>query len=580
MKFNLGKKMAAGFASILVLMVVSAILVYSKSAQIRELEDHSLSITTPSYQLTTALQRDLNQTQSKGRETILAGSNTERSQAGWNRFNDAWKALDEDIAKLEELSKVWLVVENRDRFASVKAVLPKLRQNQETFMKLAASPAKDAVERAGDQFADVCTKHKEEIKVSLNAMASSQNQLNQDTKTKLSSLQESLLLTQIVATLLAIVAGCGVAFLVSRAITSGTALVLERAAAISKGDLSGAPIIVSTNDELGELAGAINTMQQSLRETISSVSASAERIATASEEFSATAAEQAQGAETQKDQTHQVATAMQEMSSTVQQVSDNSNKAAEASRNAADTARRGGTIVEDTLTKMRAIADSVGQTAKKVQELGKSSNQIGEIIGVIDDIADQTNLLALNAAIEAARAGEQGRGFAVVADEVRKLAERTSKATKEITQMIENIQTETKSAVEAMQSGTKQVELGVESTTKAGSSLQEIISTSEHVGEMVMLIATAATEQASASEEINLNIDQIAKITQETATGANESAKAVHELSNLATELHAIVSKFKIGSDKSGARRSVRQALRARPLVARQEESDYETVEA
>jgi methyl-accepting chemotaxis protein len=580
MKFNLGKKMAAGFASILVLMVVSAILVYSKSAQIRELEDHSLSITTPSYQLTTALQRDLNQTQSKGRETILAGSNTERSQAGWNRFNDAWKALDEDIAKLEELSKVWLVVENRDRFASVKAVLPKLRQNQETFMKLAASPAKDAVERAGDQFADVCTKHTEEIKVSLNAMASSQNQLNQDTKTKLSSLQESLLLTQIVATLLAIVAGCGVAFLVSRAITSGTALVLERAAAISKGDLSGAPIIVSTNDELGELAGAINTMQQSLRETISSVSASAERIATASEEFSATAAEQAQGAETQKDQTHQVATAMQEMSSTVQQVSDNSNKAAEASRNAADTARRGGTIVEDTLTKMRAIADSVGQTAKKVQELGKSSNQIGEIIGVIDDIADQTNLLALNAAIEAARAGEQGRGFAVVADEVRKLAERTSKATKEITQMIENIQTETKSAVEAMQSGTKQVELGVESTTKAGSSLQEIISTSEHVGEMVMLIATAATEQASASEEINLNIDQIAKITQETATGANESAKAVHELSNLATELHAIVSKFKIGSDKSGARRSVRQALRARPLVARQEESDYETVEA
>src|SRR5580704_835643 len=354
----------------------------------------------------------------------------------------------------------------------------------------------------------------------------------------------------------------------------------EVAKRIAAGDLTGSDLLIHSRDEIGELSESINAMQHSLRDTISSVSASAERIATASEEFSATAAEQAAGAETQKDQTHQVATAMQEMSSTVQQVSDNSNKAAEASRNAADTARKGGSIVDDTLSKMRAIADSVGQTAKKVQELGKSSNQIGEIIGVIDDIADQTNLLALNAAIEAARAGEQGRGFAVVADEVRKLAERTSKATKEITQMIQNIQTETKSAVEAMQSGTKQVELGVESTTKAGSSLQEIITTSEQVGNMVMLIATAATEQASATDEINSNIEQIAKITQETATGANESAKAVHELSSLATELHSIVSKFKIGGGRSGGRRAAPQARRARPEIVREEEREYESMEA
>ena len=367
---------------------------------------------------------------------------------------------------------------------------------------------------------------------------------------------------------------------IARMIARPVQEVAEVAKRIAAGDLTGSDLLIHSRDEIGELSESINAMQHSLRDTISSVSASAERIATASEEFSATAAEQAAGAETQKDQTHQVATAMQEMSSTVQQVSDNSNKAAEASRNAADTARKGGSIVDDTLSKMRAIADSVGQTAKKVQELGKSSNQIGEIIGVIDDIADQTNLLALNAAIEAARAGEQGRGFAVVADEVRKLAERTSKATKEITQMIQNIQTETKSAVEAMQSGTKQVELGVESTTKAGSSLQEIITTSEQVGNMVMLIATAATEQASATDEINSNIEQIAKITQETATGANESAKAVHELSSLATELHSIVSKFKIGGGRSGGRRAVPQARRARPEIVREEEREYESMEA
>jgi methyl-accepting chemotaxis protein len=346
---------------------------------------------------------------------------------------------------------------------------------------------------------------------------------------------------------------------------------------LARADLS-QRVEIQSEDELGQMGRALNESLASLGEMIQTVSASAERIATASEEFSATASEQAAGAESQKNQTNQVATAMQEMSSTVQEVSDNSNKAAEASRKAAETARQGGTIVEDTLVKMRAIADSVGQTATKVQELGKSSNQIGEIIGVIDDIADQTNLLALNAAIEAARAGEQGRGFAVVADEVRKLAERTSKATKEITQMIQNIQTETHSAVEAMQSGTKQVALGVESTTQAGSSLREIIKSSEQVGEMVMLIATAATEQASTTDEINTNLEQIAKITQETATGANESAKAVHELSSLATQLNTIVSKFKIG-DAGNGRRPTSRTRASAATSSRKTERERELVE-
>jgi len=352
-----------------------------------------------------------------------------------------------------------------------------------------------------------------------------------------------------------------VVFVVRKVVANPISRTREILVSLAHGDLT-RRMEVDSEDDIGQMGRALNESIESLGNMISSVSVSAERIAAASEEFSATAAEQAQGAETQKDQTHQVATAMQEMSSTVQEVSENSNKAAQASRNAADTARKGGSIVEDTLAKMRAIADSVGQTATKVQELGKSSNQIGEIIGVIDDIADQTNLLALNAAIEAARAGEQGRGFAVVADEVRKLAERTSKATKEITQMIQSIQAETKSAVEAMQAGTQQVELGVESTTKAGNSLSEIIKTSEQVGDMVMLIATAATEQASATEEINSNIEQIAKIMQESAAGATESAKAVSDLSSLATELQSMVSKFDTGANGSRKRKPQGRARR------------------
>jgi methyl-accepting chemotaxis protein len=237
---------------------------------------------------------------------------------------------------------------------------------------------------------------------------------------------------------------------------------------------------------------------------------------------------------------------MQEMSTTVNTVSDSCNKAADAAREAAETARAGGSIVDATLAKMRLIAGAVGASATKMEELGKSSDQIGRIISVIDDIADQTNLLALNAAIEAARAGEQGRGFAVVADEVRKLAERTTTATKEIAQMIKNIQDETKVAVSAMESGTQQVEEGVTSTAKAGDSLRAIIQMSEQVGGMITEIATAAAQQSSTTEQVNGNVEQISKLAKESAIGAQQSAAACQDLSSLALDLQTMVSKFKL----------------------------------
>jgi methyl-accepting chemotaxis protein len=244
---------------------------------------------------------------------------------------------------------------------------------------------------------------------------------------------------------------------------------------------------------------------------------------------------------------------MQEMSSTVMQVSEHSSKAAAEARNAVETAQEGGNIVNEALTTMRSIADSVGATAEKIGELGKNSDQIGKIIAVIDDIADQTNLLALNAAIEAARAGEQGRGFAVVADEVRKLAERTTKATKEIAQMIETVQRETGTAVKQMEAGTKQVEAGVATTEKAGASLSAIIQAAQKVGDMVSQIATAATQQTSTAEEINTTVGKIAKISRESAGGAEQSAKACEELSNLALDLQQMVNRFEMGDSQASA---------------------------
>lgn len=358
---------------------------------------------------------------------------------------------------------------------------------------------------------------------------------------------------------LGIVLSLTVSWYVVKKVVEGMSEVVERIKDVAQGegDLT-KRLEVRNDDELGELSKWFNTFMDKLQDIIMQVASSTEHIASATEEISSSATQSSQSSETQKDQTNQVATAMQEMSSTVLQVSENSNKAAEGAKRAGELAKAGGKIVGETVDVIRGLAESSRDTAAKIQELGKSSDQIGQIIGVIDDIADQTNLLALNAAIEAARAGEQGRGFAVVADEVRKLAERTTQATKEIAQMIKTIQEETQKAVDSMESGTKRVENGVESATRAGESLQEIITASERVGDMITHIATAATEQSSATEQVNSNMEQIAKLVQESAVGAQQAAKACADLSNLALDLQALVGRFKLGEERSERRRSRR----------------------
>jgi len=347
--------------------------------------------------------------------------------------------------------------------------------------------------------------------------------------------------------------------LICRSVSVAIATIISTIQELAANNLAVEDMVVSSGDELGRAAVALNEMKNNLRRMIQSIAATAEHVASASEEISSSAEQQAQSSAHQKDQTAQVASALQEMNATVMQVSDNSGKASEASCKAAETARHGGSIVDQTLSKMRVIADSVRSTASKVEGLGKSSDQIGRIVGVINDIADQTNLLALNAAIEAARAGEQGRGFAVVADEVRKLAERTTAATKEIAQTIESVQKETKLAVAAMEQGTLQVGEGVQSTNQAGEALAEIIHMSEQVGQMITQIATAASQQSTATEQINNSMDQIANLVKESAAGAQQSAQACQDLSGLAFELQKLVSNFKLESDGATGSRGSRR---------------------
>jgi methyl-accepting chemotaxis protein len=337
-------------------------------------------------------------------------------------------------------------------------------------------------------------------------------------------------------------------FLIAGAILGPLRQTMNVLAAVASGDLT-QRLEVKTKDEIGAMAASLNRVVDAMRTALKEIDQSALHLASASQQLSVTASHSASGAETQRDQVHQVATAMQEMSATVHEVSQSCNRAAESARQAAQAAHDGGATVEDTLARMRSIAGSVRESAERVQQLGSRSDQIGKIVGVIEDIADQTNLLALNAAIEAARAGEQGRGFAVVADEVRKLAERTTQATKEIAEMIDGVQSETRVAVEKMQSGTEQVAQGVEVTARAGDSLKQIVSQAEQVGEMVTHIATSALQQSSATDQVNGNMDQINKLVSEAAAGSQEAAKACEELSSLAVDLQRLVGRFQLGQE-------------------------------
>jgi methyl-accepting chemotaxis protein len=312
-----------------------------------------------------------------------------------------------------------------------------------------------------------------------------------------------------------------------------------------KGDLT-KRLHIAAKDEFGRLAEAFNVFMDALERMVTQLARSSTQLASASEEISFTAKQGAERGVAQSDQAHQVATAMQEMAITVQQISENSQHASEAAGTTAATARQGSETIQGTLEMIRNISSSTAKASERVSELGKNSDKIGKIVAVIEDIADQTNLLALNAAIEAARAGEQGRGFAVVADEVRKLAEQTTSATKEVSGTIRTIQEGTQHAVEAMAVGRQDVESGVEKTSTAGKVLAQITEVAQRAGDMIAQIATAAAQQSSTSEEINGSMGKIASLIQEGSTGAQEIAKACDDLSSLAAELQRMVAGFKL----------------------------------
>jgi methyl-accepting chemotaxis protein len=320
---------------------------------------------------------------------------------------------------------------------------------------------------------------------------------------------------------------------------------LSRDITKGEGDLT-KRVPVAGHDEIGDFGQSFNMFIDKLQLSILTLGEVTNRVATASSDLSHSAEEIAHGAETQTSRMTQAAYAVEEMTRTAGEVAQNSQRAASIAQQATETAQAGYCVVSETISGMQEVSTSVGHSATIIAALGQSSDQIGEIVRVIEEIADQTNLLALNAAIEAARAGDQGRGFAVVADEVRKLAERTTKATKEIGDMIRQIQQNTKQAVGSMQDGTAKVIDGVEQARKTGEALTKIQEMVTQSAEMIQQIAFAAEEQSTATHQIASDLETVTQVSQDTSNSASGSAQSSRNLNGLSSELQAIVNSFKV----------------------------------
>ena len=335
------------------------------------------------------------------------------------------------------------------------------------------------------------------------------------------------------------------AWLLTRSIVTPLNRAVAAAQTIAGGNLTKA-IEIDGKDEPARLLEALAAMQTNLRKTIEQIAGSATQLGAAAEELSAVTEEASRGLQQQNDEIEQAATAVNEMTAAVEEVARNAVSTSEASNQSTHAAREGRDQVVKTVDAIQTMTHDVQNTAQMIEGLAAQGRDIGKVLDVIRAIAEQTNLLALNAAIEAARAGEAGRGFAVVADEVRALAHRTAQSTQEIEKMVAGIQNGTGEAVESMQQSNQRTQTTLEMARAAGVALEQITQSIHQINERNLVIASASEEQAQVSREVDRNLVNIRDLATQSAAGANQTSAATHELSRLAVDLNAMVARFVI----------------------------------
>jgi len=346
-----------------------------------------------------------------------------------------------------------------------------------------------------------------------------------------------LVLTAIMTALLAVI--------LTRSIVRPLNDAVRAAEDVARGDLT-QTIHTQGRDEVTRLQQALKTMQTNLRDTLQHISGSATQVASAAEELNAVTEEGSRALQQQNDEIEQAATAVNEMTAAVEEVASNAVSTSTASQQSSASAIQGRQRVQETVNAIQQMNNDVEVTAEQIRSLADQTRDIGKVLDVIRAIAEQTNLLALNAAIEAARAGEAGRGFAVVADEVRALAHRTQQSTQEIEVMVSGIQQGSSQAVASMQNSSVRAQSTLDVARSAGDALEEITRSVSEISDRNLVIASAAEEQAQVSREVDRNLVNIRDLSVQSSAGAHQTNSASHELSRLAVELNQMVRRFKI----------------------------------
>jgi len=535
---KIGPRLAFGFGSILVLMIGVGVFSLFQIRGLNASLDTLLHDRFPKTVQANSVINDINEIARSLRNMMIDPSKTSMDTE-LKRIAEARK---DAVGNLEKLKSTIKSEKGKAAIAKIDAIRPVYVKETEQYMELMHN---GQIEQARIlMLTNLRTSQHTYLEAVNELIKTVSDNMEEAGKEASAAVKKDIIIISgllAAAVLLGIVLGV----LITRSITLPLASGVVIAKRLAEGDLT-AQVEVTSKDEVGQLLMAMEQMVQSLRNLVGQTVQISAGIASASAQLHSTSEQIATGAEEVAAQTGTVATASEEMAATSSDIARNCHAAADSAGVAACTTQSGFSIVKHTVDGIRTRGEQTKENAKIVSNLGERSEQIGAIVGTIEDIADQTNLLALNAAIEAARAGEMGRGFAVVADEVRALAERTTKATKEISDMIRAIQQETRVAINSMEEGVKVTEQGATEAAQLETSLQQILEQVNDVTMQVSQIATAAEQQTATTSEVTTNIQQITEVVQQTASGAEETAAAAAQLAGQAQDLQNLVSKFRL----------------------------------
>ncbi|SDS56698.1 methyl-accepting chemotaxis protein [Pseudomonas asplenii] len=537
-KMNIAPRAFLGFSLIGALMLILGIFSLSQMSKIRGAAEQLTSNSVPSIktldeftQLTLRL-RVLSYRLLTNREQDVQAKTMELLAQRNQQIDRARAAYEKLIVSPEE----------RAAYEQYVQLLGQYRQIEERMKSLSRN--NQMTELTSLLNSELLT-NSEQVNTALNRLLEILDQQTQDNNQQASDQYDTAFNMVVALLLLATALTFLFAWLLTRSITQPIDQALKAAEQIAEGDLTHT-VKVDGTDEAGRLLQAMLKMQQKLRDTLQRISGSATQLASAAEELNSVTDESARGLQQQNNEIEQAATAVNEMTSAVEEVARNAVSTSEASKSATASASDGRDLVQETVSAIERMSSDVQSTATLIGNLAEESRDIGKVLDVIRGLADQTNLLALNAAIEAARAGEAGRGFAVVADEVRALAHRTQQSTSEIERMIGSIQGGTEQAVDSMRNSTERAESTLNIAKGAGLALDTINTAVIEINERNLVIASAAEEQAQVAREVDHNLVNIRDLSVQSATGASQTSTASNELARLAVDLNGLVARFQL----------------------------------